>query len=196
MPLMPRWMPDARERLVGAAIQLFSEQGYDATTVSQIAERAGLTRSTFHRHFGDKRDVLAAGQDMLAGLLRDGAVRAPAGSTPLAAVESALLAAAGAMTPDMRERGSRMHAVIAASAELRERDQLKHVGLAAALAEALQERGIGPRVAEVAAEMGLLAFKNAYALWIEQPDAEDAPPLEDLVRDELDALRTALGDLD
>src|ERR671930_505199 len=47
---MARWEPGARERLVVAAVDLFTEQGYDATTVAQIAERAGVTRSTFFRH--------------------------------------------------------------------------------------------------------------------------------------------------
>ena len=66
---MPRREPDARERLVVAALQLFSEQGYDDTTVAVIADRAGLTKSTFHRHFPDKRDVLAAGQETLSRIL-------------------------------------------------------------------------------------------------------------------------------
>jgi len=52
---MARWRPGARERLVVAAVDLFNEQGYDATTVTQIAERAEVTRSTFFRHFPDKR---------------------------------------------------------------------------------------------------------------------------------------------
>ena len=56
---MARWEPDARERLVRAALDLFAEQGYDDTTVVQIAERAGLTKSTFFRHFPDKREVLS-----------------------------------------------------------------------------------------------------------------------------------------
>ena len=63
---MPRWEPDVRERLVVAAVQLFSEQGYDETTVAVIADRVGLTKSTFHRHFPDERDVLAAGQETLS----------------------------------------------------------------------------------------------------------------------------------
>jgi AcrR family transcriptional regulator len=63
---MPRWDPDARERLVVAALQLFSEQGNDETTVAVIADRADLTKNTFHRHFADKRDVLAAGQETLS----------------------------------------------------------------------------------------------------------------------------------
>ena len=40
---MARWEAGARERLVVAAVDLFTEQGYDATTVAQIAERAGVT---------------------------------------------------------------------------------------------------------------------------------------------------------
>jgi len=58
---MSRWEPGARERLVVAAVDLFTEQGYDATTVAQIAERAGVTKSTFFRHFPDKRELLTAG---------------------------------------------------------------------------------------------------------------------------------------
>ena len=63
---MPRWEPDARERLVVAALELFSEQGYDETTVAVTADRDGLAKSTFHRHFPDKRDVPAAGQETLS----------------------------------------------------------------------------------------------------------------------------------
>ena len=61
---MARWEPNASERLVRAAVDLFTEQGYDATTVTQIADRAGgLTKTTFFRHFPDKREVLFAGQE-------------------------------------------------------------------------------------------------------------------------------------
>ena len=48
--LVPRWEPNTRERLTRAALDLFTEQGYDATIVSQIAERAGVTQMTFFRH--------------------------------------------------------------------------------------------------------------------------------------------------
>ena len=60
---MGRWEPNARGRLERAALALFVEHGYDATTVAQIADRAGLTKSTFFRHFADKREVLFGGQD-------------------------------------------------------------------------------------------------------------------------------------
>lgn len=48
----------AREAMVEAAFALFDEQGYDATTVEQIVERAGVSRSTFFRAFGSKEEVI------------------------------------------------------------------------------------------------------------------------------------------
>ena len=63
---MSRWAPDARERLEDAALELFTAQGYENTTVAQIAERAGLNRATFFRHFTDKREILFGREDELA----------------------------------------------------------------------------------------------------------------------------------
>jgi AcrR family transcriptional regulator len=63
-----RWAPNARERLESAALDLFVKNGYEETTVAQIADRAGLNRATFFRHFADKREVLFGGEDVLAGL--------------------------------------------------------------------------------------------------------------------------------
>ncbi|MDO9458398.1 TetR/AcrR family transcriptional regulator [Nocardioides sp.] len=51
-------MSTSRERMVEAAFALFDEQGYDATTVDQIVDRAGVSRSTFFRAFGAKEDVI------------------------------------------------------------------------------------------------------------------------------------------
>ena len=56
------------------------ENGYEETTVAQIADRAGLNRATFFRHFADKREVLFGGEDVLAGLFAD-AIRAASAPT-------------------------------------------------------------------------------------------------------------------
>src|SRR5206468_1885774 len=152
---MARWEPGARERLVVAAVDLFTEQGYDATTVGQIAERAGVTRSTFFRHFGDKRDVLVAGQETLSRLLADGISEAPVAASPLQAVAAGLERASSAMGPVNRELGPRLRAAVAASAELLERDALKTVGLAAAMTAALTARGVPDATAHLAGELGV-----------------------------------------
>src|ERR1700733_13868789 len=139
---MARWQPGATQRLVVAAVDLFTEQGYDATTVAQIAERAGVTKSTFFRHFSDKRELLVAGQETLSRLLADGITEAPAGASPLEAVAAGLERASGAMGPANRELGPRIKAAVAASTELQERDTLKSVSLVAAATGALVARGV------------------------------------------------------
>ena len=189
---MPRWEPDARERLVSAAVHLFSEQGYDDTTVAEIADRAGLAKSTFFRYFPDKRDVLTAGQETLSRLFAEGISQAPAKATPLTAVAAGLERAAEAMGPFNRELAPRLQAVIATSTELQERSALKQVGLAAAMAGALRARGVPDSAASVAAELGVLAFKEAYTAWL-MPDNHQE--LGELTRTALDRLRTTVTQL-
>ena len=170
---MARWEPGARERLVVAAVDLFTEQGYDATTVAQIAERAGVTKSTLFRYFPDKREILVAGQETLSTLLTEGIAAAPAGATPLQAVVVGLERVSDAMGQMNRDLGPRMKAAIAASSELQERDALKSVGLVAAMTSALIERGVPDPTAHLAAELGVLAFKRGYTRWsIDDHDSE------------------------
>lgn len=47
-----------RRRIVDAAFELFAEQGFEATTVDDVAERAGVGRTTFFRHFRTKEDAV------------------------------------------------------------------------------------------------------------------------------------------
>ncbi|PKV93722.1 TetR family transcriptional regulator [Amycolatopsis echigonensis] len=164
---MARWQPETTQRLVVAAVDLFTEQGYDATTVAQIAERAGVTKSTFFRHFSDKRELLVAGQETLSRLLSEGIAEAPAEASPLEAVAAGLERASGAMGPANRELGPRLKAAVAASTELQERDALKNVGLAAAMSSALVARGVPDPTAHLAAELGVIAFKRGYTQWSE-----------------------------
>lgn len=191
---MARWEPGARERLVVAAVDLFLEQGYDATTVAQIAERAGVTKSTFFRHFPDKRELLVAGQETLSRLLAEGIAEAPEAARPLDAVAAGLERASTAMGPGSRELAPRLRAAVAASAELQERDALKSVGLAAAMTTALIARGVPDPVAALASEMGVLAFKRGYAHWSEgEQDPEEG--LAGYVLKALDDLRAASASL-
>ena len=162
---MARWEPNARERLERAALALFTEHGFDATTVAEIADRAGLTKSTFFRHFADKREVLFGGQDMLVQLFGDAIRSAPASATTAECLAAALEAAAVAFTPERHELAPRRRAVIAANSELQERELLKRARLASAMAEALRARGVDEATARLAAEVGVLAFSTAYARW-------------------------------
>jgi AcrR family transcriptional regulator len=192
---MARWTPGVRERLVLAAVDLFTEQGYDATTVAQIAEFAGTTKSTFFRYFPDKRELLVAGQETLSRLLTEGIAEAPEGASPLEAVSAGLERASTEMGPINRQLGPRLKAAIAASTELQERDALKSVGLAAAISTALIARGVPNPTAHVAAELGVLAFKQGYAEWSKEGGrAEDELAKCTLAAlNELRAATTSLG---
>ncbi|MTD13626.1 TetR family transcriptional regulator [Nakamurella sp. YIM 132087] len=187
---MARWEPGARERLVLAAVDLFTEQGYDATTVAEIAERAGVTKSTFFRHFPDKREVLVAGQEALSRLLSEGIADAPEDATPLEAVAAGLDRVSSEMTSFNRDLGPRIKAAVAANTELQERDRTKSVGMSAAMTEALLRRGIADPTAHLAAELGMIAFRQGWARWTETDRAADVP-LATYTRAALDDLRAA-----
>jgi AcrR family transcriptional regulator len=81
--------PTARDRLAEAAFDLFNEHGYEQTTVDDIAERAGLGRATFFRHYRSKEDVIFPDHDRLLGQVRD-RLRSTGHDTALAAVSDAV----------------------------------------------------------------------------------------------------------
>ncbi|HTZ44539.1 MAG TPA: TetR/AcrR family transcriptional regulator [Jatrophihabitans sp.] len=50
--------PGTRSRIVAAAVALFAEQGYDATSVNQVVARAGVAKGALYHHFESKDDLL------------------------------------------------------------------------------------------------------------------------------------------
>lgn len=49
---------DARERILGSAVDLFAEHGYDGTSVNQVIARAGVAKGGFYHHFPSKEALL------------------------------------------------------------------------------------------------------------------------------------------
>ena len=87
---MARWAPGARGRLQAAAFELFTEKGYDETTVGDIATRAGVTERTFYRYFADRREVFFDGSQNLQDYLVHAVEAVPGDVAPLDAVVEAL----------------------------------------------------------------------------------------------------------
>ena len=169
---MSRWAPDARERLEAAALELFARNGYEETTVAQIADRAGLNRATFFRHFAEKREVLFGGEDVLAGLFA-GAIRAAAPDATLTGcLQAAFVAADVAMTPPQRAKAAQRVLVVAANSELQERGLLKHARIARSITAALRDRGTDELTARLGADVGMLAFTVAVERWMRADTAE------------------------
>ncbi|MGC4932239.1 TetR/AcrR family transcriptional regulator [Gordonia sp. DT30] len=169
---MARWQPDAPQRLAVAALELFEKQGYDDTTVIEIAQRAGLTKSTFFRHCLDKREVLF-GDGALTALVVDGIAEAPSDATPFEAVAHAMdLLGTTIFTGDRLDFVVRRSAVIDASPRLREREALKGLAVTAAMADTLERRGVSLVAARVGAECGSLALELAFERWSEAGGVE------------------------
>jgi len=188
---MARWEPDSRGRLEQAALALYGERGFEATTVAEIAERAGLTERTFFRHFADKREVLFGGAAMLQELLVSGVAGAPDAAAPIEAVLTAL-EAAGALLQERRAYARQRQMIIAASAELRERELIKLALLASALADALRRRGVSDPAASLTAEAGIAVFRVAFERWTQAGNQKDLPRL---IRESLDELRVVTAGL-
>jgi AcrR family transcriptional regulator len=182
---MGRWEPNARGRLEQAAMELYSERGFEQTTVAEIAKRAGLTERTFFRHFADKREVLFAGAGALQELMVTAVADAPDSVAPIDAVAAALEAAAGVLQ-ERCEYPRQRQAIIAANTELRERELIKLASLAAAITDTLRRRGVSDPAASLTAEAGIAVFRIAFERWVEDSNRRD---LSRLIRDSFDELK-------
>jgi AcrR family transcriptional regulator len=182
---MGRWEPNARGRLERAAMELYIERGFEQTTVTEIARRAGLTQRTFFRHYADKREVLFAG----SGLLEELIVRTLGGAldsaAPIDAVAEAL-EAAGAAIQEGGDRPRQRQVVIAANPELQERELIKLASLASAIAAALREQGVPDPAASLTAEAGIAVFKIGFERWISLSEQQDLPRY---IREAVDELK-------
>ncbi|WP_093086695.1 TetR family transcriptional regulator [Pseudonocardia oroxyli] len=179
---MPRWEQGSEERLRAAALQLFREQGFEDTSVVEIARQARVTNRTFFRYFSDKREVLFADADGLRAALVERLLQVPDVADPLRAVVRVLARhdwEGLAPRRSLRER----QAVIAANSELLERDLVKQHVMALGFADALARRGGDERAARVAARVGVQVFLTAYEQWLEAPEggADLAQISEDLL---------------
>ncbi len=174
-----------------AAVELFAARGYEHVSVVEIAERAGLTKRTFFRHFADKREILSSGQDAYREMFATAIAGAPAEATPIEAIGAALAAFADGLADDRREFLAKRQAVIADNPELQERDLLKSAALTTAMADALVARGVEQCTASVAANIGALALGDAFHRWLQPSNRTSMARLaEQALRDLMAAIET------
>lgn len=167
---MARWAPGTAARLQQAALALFSERGYEQVTAADIAQAAGLTQRTFFRYFGDKRDVLFAGQDAFVEAFLAGAAAAPVDATPMQVVATAIDAASAFFTDERRSFSRARQSVIEQNPALQERERHKLALTAVELGRALRARGIGEPAATLAAESAVTVFSIAFVQWLESDE--------------------------
>ena len=187
---MTRWQPDARERLMRAAQELFIERGFDGTTVAQIAERAGLTERTFFRHFADKPEVLFAGGHQLEDAVVESLASVPTEVPPFEALARAMTVATAAFFADRFAFARERQAIIVAHPGLQERELLKMESMAHGVSAALAARGVPDTAAQLAAQAGVGAFHVAFGRWV---GSDGSRQLAEVVRESFDATAAITG---
>lgn len=162
-----------RRRLSDSALRLFVEQGYDATTVSQIADSAGVAAMTFFRHFPTKEDVLVG--DPFDPVIADAVTAQPVDLPPFERARRGVLHAWATIHTDAEE-------VLGDQDTLRLRLRLiaGHPGLRArmweaqhvtqqAIADALRAGGTSPVAAQAAAGACVGGLVWTLLSWPDEP---------------------------
>ncbi len=185
-----RWEPGARERLQAAALDLFAEQGFAATTVPEIAARAGLTTRTFFRHFADKREVLFADDAEMPAMVAKLMAEAPDTAEPMELIVQGLRTMAETRFEGRRAALCHRRDLVRSDEGLRERDLRKRAALAEAVREGFLARGLDATRAALLAETCVTLVSVSIAEWL---DRDDGRRLSGIVDEVLDRLRAELA---
>jgi AcrR family transcriptional regulator len=161
-PLVERKQRAARERIVRAAAELFVERGYAKVSVSDIAERAEVGRTTFFRHFGDKQEVVFAREEALLQALTAGSLgpTSEGDRSPRSAVEALrpLVLQLCAHIAEDSEEYRQHEQLVEGNAELRGRNAAKAQLIARRLSTLLADEGWDEDVARFAGQIALACY--------------------------------------
>jgi len=159
-----------RERIEQAAMTLFLQRGFEATTVEDITEAADVSKRSFFDYFPSKEEVVFAWQDSFADRLMAAIAARPAEEPLVAVVEAAIIATVIAAVD---ERGLALAELIHRTPALNARDQLKYARLEQKLAEALLLRkGNDPAERSrmrILAAVVIGALRVGAELWQQRP---------------------------
>lgn len=157
-----------RDELAEAALRLLARQGFEQTTVDQLAVAAGVSRRTFFRYFASKEDVVISSVVVVfEGILAEVEAR-PADEAPAVAIREAVKAVVLEDFAVEREKSVALirhtQQIPALRARFAERLDLLRDDLAAVLARRTGREAPAPRD-QFAAGLGLLAFAGALQHW-------------------------------
>lgn len=121
MGLRERKKEKTRLALVDAALDLFLEHGYDATTIDQVAGAADVSPRTFFRYFTGKDHLILWFHDQMEETMLEALAARPAGEPPFASMTHALRAQLRTMeeaTPEDVERFLKVRRLLDATPHL------------------------------------------------------------------------------
>jgi AcrR family transcriptional regulator len=169
-----------------AALELFVERGYEATTVDAIAATAEVSTTTFFRYFSSKEDVIFSDRHAWQPALRQAIVNRPAMEGDLVAVRAAMEEAWARSTDP--EIVARRYRAIATSSVLRGRGTDVVAELEATISEALAERRgmtMPERSCRFTAFIAVMVLGRAVAAWANEGCSDS---LEDAIHHSFELL--------
>lgn len=157
----------SRETLAEAACELFLEKGYEATSIVDIAQRAGVSRSSFFNYFASKSDVLWSGLD---ARIAEASVALAALGTDAdgPAVRAALEPVVRGFAPDPLALALRNAEVMGLEQELLRDTGLRHARISSAVAGAARSAGIDQIRADILGSALATAVLSSLRVWAEQ----------------------------
>ena len=163
-----------RQAIRKAAYRLFEEQGYDGTTVEQIAEAAEVSPSTVFRYFPTKEDIVLTDEydPMMIAALKD----RPADEPLIESLRQAVLEPLREMIETEREEILQRMRLVRAVPAIRARQAEQMYDSGTALGEALAERAGRPaNDLEIRVLIGALmgAWTEAIYRWADDDGRED-----------------------
>ena len=164
--LRQRKRAQTRERLTRAAMALFLERGFEATTLDDIAAAADISRRSFFHYFASKEDVVFAWQEASTAALVAAIAARPAAESMIEAAENAISVMVEQLEPG---EAMAMAQLKRDNPALQARDQLKYEKLERALADALNKRAghsTEKLQARLVAMIATGAMRVAGELWV------------------------------
>jgi TetR/AcrR family transcriptional regulator, regulator of mycofactocin system len=164
----------SRRKLELIALRLFTAQGFEETTIDQIAAEAGVSRRAFFRYFGSKPDVLWGEFDSEVATIRALLDGVPAGLPVMEAVRQAVLAANHYRAADVPELRARM-ALIGSVPALMASATVHYDAWERAISDFVARRAGQPADSLYPLAVGratLAACRAGYDRWVVHADAD------------------------
>ncbi|GAA3904740.1 TetR family transcriptional regulator [Microbacterium invictum] len=180
----------SRDTLAEAACELFLEQGFDATSIADIATRAGVSRSSFFNYFASKSDILWAALDERIDAFTTRLEADDAEADAAAAVRAALVELGEGFAPDSLALALANAGAMGLEEELERERALRRSRIAAVIAARLRAAGADPVRADVAAAAHAGAVLSAIEAWAHA--GAGRVPLAQTLRNGLDAASPTL----
>ncbi len=178
--LRERKRRETLQRITSAGMRLFIKQGYDNTTLDEIAAEAGISRRTFFYYFKSKDDILLSMQRSNSETLATAVSSAPRGKKPLDTIRDAVIQVCESIPA---KEMIAIHRLMRSSEAVQARKHATYIENENALVSALRERYPEPKH-ETSLRVVAMMSVGAMRLAVETLDRENGKrPLADIVRD-------------